>query len=228
MNSLTQGLLSVIDEQLAVKRQANPRLSYGGAWKTLASERPDLFRAYNKAAAGDPKADCRDEWRLLASERSSPGGQQGDSAARVARLARALAPIEEQIHLKQLANAMSWGDAWQQVERERPDLIETYNAAAGYPPGLGAQEILARSLALIDEAIRNERQKNQALSYGMAWQKVQGERPDLFQTYNEAARRIDNKHSDPASRTAPVKMTDDAGTGVVLFHDVLLGRGRER
>jgi hypothetical protein len=43
--------LAAIDEEIAARRVANPRLAYGDAWTLVARERPELIRAYNSAAA---------------------------------------------------------------------------------------------------------------------------------------------------------------------------------
>lgn len=59
MNALTRELLGIIDGRIVKKRQANPRLGYFNAWTLVASERPDLLRAYNRAA-GNPNADHRE------------------------------------------------------------------------------------------------------------------------------------------------------------------------
>ena len=58
-NALARELLSIIERRTAEKRQADPKLDYGESWRVLASERPDLISAYNRAAGARPKADCR-------------------------------------------------------------------------------------------------------------------------------------------------------------------------
>src|ERR1039458_9986352 len=64
-NALARELLSIIERRIAEKRQADPKLDYGESWRVLASERPDLIRAYDGAAGAHPKADCRDLWKLV-------------------------------------------------------------------------------------------------------------------------------------------------------------------
>lgn len=43
--------LGAIDAEIAKKRAADPRLSYGNAWVLVSHERPELIKEYNSAAA---------------------------------------------------------------------------------------------------------------------------------------------------------------------------------
>src|ERR1017187_9783038 len=100
-NALARELLSIIERRTAEKRQADPQPEYSGV---LASERPDLMSAYNRAAGARPKADCRDLWALVETETAA--NLQGTvtlsaSPSAPSEIAHALVPIETQIHLKQ-------------------------------------------------------------------------------------------------------------------------------
>jgi hypothetical protein len=118
-------------------------------------------------------------------------------------LAAVLVPIEERIGLKLQANpGMSYGAAWKQVEKENPALIKAYNQAAGHPPNSSTPQILARNLALINEQVRNLRQKDPDLTYVEAWKQVEKKFPDLMWNYNDAAGRTDD--STAAQRTGAV------------------------
>jgi|CZKX01.1.fsa_nt_gi hypothetical protein len=212
-NALARELLSIIERRIAEKRQADPKLDYGESWRVLASERPDLMSAYNRAAGARPKADCRDLWALVETETAA--NLQGTvtlsaSPSAPSEIAHALVPIETQIHLKQHENpGLTYGAAWKQVEGERPELISAYHKAAGHSPQANTHETLARSLALIDEQIRNKRQANQTMTYPEAWNLVEKERPDLLLAYNAACAR--NQFDMPAARTAPLQSAPGAG-----------------
>jgi|ERR1039458_3173262 hypothetical protein len=214
-NALARELLSIIERRIAEKRQADPKLDYGESWRVLASERPDLIRAYNGAAGAHPKADCRDLWKLV--ERESAANLRGTVTMSAgpsdpSEIAHALVPIETLIHLKQQETpGLTYGAAWKQVEKERPELVEVYHKAAGHSPQANTHETLARSLALIEEQIRNLRQANQKMTYPEAWALVEKERPDLLLVYNDAAVRTGNQLDMPAARTAPLQSAPGAG-----------------
>jgi uncharacterized protein YoaH (UPF0181 family) len=193
--------LAAIEAEIREKQAAGTGMSYGTAWKLVASERPDLIRAYNDGVR---------EGMV----RMQVQGDDKTSAA--AELARALVPIETEINLKQASGRrLSYGDAWKEVEREKPELMRAYNEAAqaaGIPVQGDSRETMARSLAEIDEQIRNERQENPKLTYGAAWTLVKQKRPDLMRAYNEAARRVEGKGYTPSERTAPVLAASSQGT----------------
>jgi hypothetical protein len=213
-NALARELLSIIERRIAEKRQADPKLDYGESWRVLASERPDLMSAYNRAAGARPKADCRDLWALVETETAAnlQGTVTLSASPSPSEIAHALVPIETQIHLKQHENpGLTYGAAWKQVESERPELISAYHKAAGHSPQASTHETLARNLALIDEQIRNKRQANQTMTYPEAWNLVGKERPDLLLAYNDAAVRTGNQLDMPAARTAPLQSAPGAG-----------------
>lgn len=195
MNPLARELLGIIDGRIAEERKASPALDYYGGWAAAMRKRPDILLAYNRAAAADKDTDFRDEWRLVASEQAL--------ASLASKLAAALVPIEEAIHIKQHENpSLGYGEAWDIVQKENPRLVDAYNQAAGHPPGATTPEIIARNQALIDQCVRNLRQGNPQLLYPEAYAQVEKERPDLFWRLKDAKKR---KHAIPSSLTAPIE-----------------------
>ncbi|HXM44737.1 MAG TPA: hypothetical protein VN924_26105 [Bryobacteraceae bacterium] len=191
--------LAAIGEEITRRRTANPKLNYASGWMLLASERSDLITAYNLAAGLQPP-----QSRMSGERAAAPSPSRRTIAMSTHPLAAVLVPIEERINLKRQANlGMSYGEAWKQVEKENPALIQAYNKAAGHPPDSNTAQMLARNLALIDEQIRNMRQKNPDLPYGDAWRRVEKEFPDLMWNYNDAAGRMDDPTA--AERTGAVE-----------------------
>jgi hypothetical protein len=104
--------LSAIDEQIAIRRRDNPRLSYADAWLLVASEMPKLLRAYNQAAEN--------------AERSNAGQSLVPGSAKIA-----LSEIDREIAKKRQANPrLNYAEAWKLVASEKPGLIRDYNSAA--------------------------------------------------------------------------------------------------
>ena len=241
--------LAAIDEIIARKQAANPKLTFGDGWRLLLSERPDLMESYRGAAvaahlgriqeeitgrqAANPKLTFAAGWMLLMSERrdliseynaaaglrppqdrkgivsmSDPIMAKGTGRKGGVEhpLARVLVPIETQIGLKQQASReakrdLTYAQAWAQVEKEHPEMIEAYNQAAGISPGSTAQEELARTQALIDEQIRHIRQSNPKILQLDAFNQAMKERPDLFVRLENATART-SKHGDTSPTVA--------------------------
>jgi len=181
-------VLVPIEEQINLKTQAHPDMSYGDAWKLVEREHPDLIANYNKAAGHPP------------------------NATNAEILARNRALIDEQIRNKRQENpSLTYLEASNLVEKEYPDLFWAYNDALSRRQsdtpggrtapveegGPGAQKTvamranpLASELAAIDEQIAAERRANPKINYGDGWLIVSQKRPDLIRAYNTAASRV--------------------------------------
>ena len=140
-------------------------------------------------------------------------------------MASVLVPLELQIRLLRHENPnLTWGDAWKRVEQTHPELVENYNKAAGHKPGETAAETLARVEALIDEQVRNARQRNPSLLYHEALKQVEEERPDLFWARKDASGRAGQSATTPSQRTAPVEEGGPGTRGAVAMRANPLAR----
>ena len=199
--------LAAIGEEIARRQTANPKLNYAAGWSMLKSERSNLIIDYNLAASLRPP-----QSRMSGERAAAPSPSRRTIAMSDHPLAAVLVPIEERINLKRQANpGMTYGQAWQSVEADNPELIRAYNKAAGHPPNSSMPQILARNLALIDEQIRNLQHENPDLQYGDAWRRVEKEFPDLIWAYNDAADRMG------VSRAATAPPTPAAAPGSVAM-----------
>jgi hypothetical protein len=170
---LAERELAAIDELVARKQAAHPKLTFGEGWALLLSERPDLMQNYGRAAVAahfgrieeeiagrqtaNPKLSFGEGWRLLLSELPGLIASYNDAAE--------LRP-----------------------PRNRNGIVSMSDPIMAKGAGRkGVEHPLARVLVPIETQINLKQQANSNLTYAQAWAQVEKEHPEMIAAYCKAA-----------------------------------------